>query len=281
MTQVHGLFLGSISVFSVAIGAVLFFHGFYKGEIILSGALIHLICVTIAWWSDVIDESTFQGCHTKKVQEGLRLGMCLFIASEVMFFFSFFWAFFHSSIAPSVEIGCSWPPVGIKTFDTMGLPLINTLILLTSGFSITWAHHAIITSRFEQTRYALIITILFALMFTNLQFNEYLEADFSISDSVYGSLFFLITGFHGTHVIIGTIFICVCYGRLCLCHFSASRHLGLEMAIWYWHFVDVVWILVFVFIYYWGNSPGVCDGAFLEEFNFLICEKCGHLNNPF
>ena len=183
-------FLGSISAFSVAIGAVLFFHGFNKGEILLSGGLIHLISVSIAWWADVIDEATFQGCHTKKVQKGLRMGMFLFIISEVMFFFSFFWAFFHSSISPSVEIGCIWPPAGIKTLDTKGLPLINTFILLTSGFSITWAHHALVTWKFEQARFALIITILYAILFTNLQINEYLEADFSISDGVYGSLFF-------------------------------------------------------------------------------------------
>jgi len=250
-------FLGSLGAFSTVIGAVLYFHGFFKGELILMAGFLQLIFVSFGWWSDVVAEGTFQGCHTKKVQYGLRMGMFLFIVTEVMFFFSFFWAFFHSSIAPSVEIGCTWPPYGIKTFDTMGLPFLNTLILLTSGFSVTWAHHALIHQKFEQTRVALILTILFALMFTDLQVNEYLEAEFSISDGIYGSVFFMITGFHGFHVIIGTIFLIVCYFRFCLCHFSSKRHLGFEMAIWYWHFVDVVWILVFISIYWWGNTQVV------------------------
>lgn len=247
-------FFASLSVFSSVVGAVLYFHGYYSGETLLLSSLIFFVCVVFVWWNDIIDESTFQGCHTKKVQRGLRLGMVLFIVSEVMFFFSFFWAFFHSSIAPSVEIGCYWPPYGIKFFDTMGYPYLNTLILLTSGFSITWAHHSILHAKFNYTRIALIITILLAIFFTNLQELEYLESDFSIFDGIYGSVFFLITGFHGLHVIFGTIFIIVCYIRLCLCHFSAKRHLGLEMAIWYWHFVDVVWILVFFSIYWWGND---------------------------
>jgi len=245
--------LGSISALAVTLGAVLFFHGYYMGETLLMGGFLHLILVSFAWWRDVIDEATFQGCHTRNVQYGLRLGMFLFIISEIMFFFSFFWAFFHSSIAPSVEIGCSWPPQGVKTLDTMDLPLINTFILLSSGFSITWAHHALISNKFEQTRVALIITILFAILFTDLQFNEYLEAEFSIADSVYGSVFFLITGFHGFHVIVGTIFIIVCYFRFTKNHFSSERHLGFEMSIWYWHFVDVVWILVFLMVYWWSN----------------------------
>ena len=188
-------FFGAIGAFSAAVGAVLYFHGFLKGELILIAGLLQLICVSISWWDDVISEATFQGCHTKKVQSGLRMGMFLFIISEVMFFFSFFWAFFHSSIAPSVEIGCSWPPFGIKTFVTMGLPFLNTLILLTSGFSVTWAHHALIHHKLEQTRLSLILTIIFALLFTDLQINEYLEAEFNLHDGIYGSVFFLITDF--------------------------------------------------------------------------------------
>ena len=243
---------GSISAFALALGGVMFFHGFSNGELVMIGGLVLLLSVSFCWWSDVISEALYEGCHTSRVQYGLRLGMFLFIVSEVMFFVSFFWGFFHSSIAPSVEIGSSWPPVGIKVFETMGLPLINTFILLSSGFSVTWAHHALIHGRFEQARFSLIITIFLALLFTNLQINEYLEAEFSISDSVYGSLFFMITGFHGFHVLIGTIFIIVCYFRFSLFHFTTKRHLGLEMAIWYWHFVDVVWILVFICVYWWG-----------------------------
>jgi cytochrome c oxidase subunit 3 len=247
-------FLGCVSAFIVTISATLFFFGFLKGDILLLCGMTHLIIVSIAWWGDVINEATLQGCHTKNVQFGLRLGMVLFIISEVMFFFAFFWAFFHSSIAPSVEIGACWPPVGIKTLDTYGIPLTNTFVLLTSGASVTWAHHALVKNKYEEVRYSLIITILYAFFFTSLQFNEYLEAHFAINDSVYGSTFYLITGFHGFHVIIGTIFICVCYFRHCLVHYTAKRHIGFEMAIWYWHFVDVIWIFVFFVIYWWGNK---------------------------
>jgi len=183
-------FFASISVFSAAIGAVLYFHGYYEGESLLLYSFLVLIFISSAWWSDVIHESTFQGCHTKKVQKGLRLGMVLFIVSEVMFFFSFFWAFFHSSIAPSVEIGCYWPPFGIKVLFTFGYPLLNTFILIASGCSLTWAHCAIQQRKYNHVRDSLIVTILLAIFFKNIQELEYLESEFSIYDGIYGSVFF-------------------------------------------------------------------------------------------
>lgn len=247
-------FLGSISALAVTLGAALYFHGFYKGEILLFGGFLHLLMVCFGWWRDVVDEATFQGCHTKKVQRGLRLGMILFIVSEVMFFFSLFWAFFHSSLAPVVEIACAWPPYGIRTLHTWGLPLTNTFTLLASGASITVSHRSLMLHKYRNAKFFLIITIELAIFFTLLQLTEYYESEFCINDSVYGSIFFLLTGFHGLHVIIGTIFLFVCYLRHCSCHFTARRHLGFEMAIWYWHFVDVVWIFVFVFVYWWGNT---------------------------
>lgn len=209
-----------------------------------------LICV-YQWWRDVIRESTFQGFHTFTVYKGLRIGMILFITSEVLFFFSFFWAFYHSSLSPSIEIGQCWPPLGIIPFNPYDIPLINTIVLISSGISITWCHHSIIFKNFSERKCRLLITIILGLYFTALQGFEYFESPFSISDSVYGSTFFIATGFHGLHVIIGTSFLFVCLLRMHNLHFSPSHHFGFEAAAWYWHFVDVVWLFLYISIYWW------------------------------
>jgi heme/copper-type cytochrome/quinol oxidase subunit 3 len=248
------------------------------------------------------------------VRRGLRLGFALFILSEVMFFFSFFWSFFHYSVSPSIWIGNTWPPLGIKTINPWGLPLLNTVILLSSGVTVTWAHKAILpttkqeieklyapyfnaetnkyyitlntASNFEHQEFfetvrsllffhnkqaykeldlvvrsqkrhevtlALTATVLYGILFTALQLHEYNHAPFSMNDSVYGSIFYLTTGFHGFHVLIGTLFLVVCLIRHVYYHFTSEHHLGLEMAIWYWHFVDVVWLFLFICIYWWGS----------------------------
>ena len=205
------------------------------------------------WWRDVIREATFEGHHTSVVQTGLRYGMILFIVSEVMFFSGFFWAFFHSALAPTVEIGSIWPPEGIHPFNPWDVPLLNTIILLASGATVTWAHHAITTGLRYQAIYALVLTLLLAVIFTSLQAFEYLEASFNISDGIYGSTFYMATGFHGFHVIIGTTFLAVCLVRLINYHFTTTHHFGFEAAAWYWHFVDVVWLFLFVSIYWWGT----------------------------
>ena len=168
-------------------------------------------------------------------------------------FFSFFWAFFHRSLSPSVEIGSLWPPQGIKAFNPFQIPLLNTAILLGSGVTVTWAHHAIIENNYTQGVQALALTVFLGVYFTSLQALEYWEASFSIADAVYGSTFFVATGFHGLHVIIGTIFLLVCLVRQYFNHFSLNHHFGFEAAAWYWHFVDVVWLFLFVTIYWWGN----------------------------
>lgn len=209
-----------------------------------------LICA-YQWWRDVIRESTFQGFHTFTVYKGLRIGIILFITSEVLFFFSFFWAFYHSSLSPSIEIGQCWPPLGITPFNPYDIPLINTIILISSGISITWCHHSIIFRNFSERKCSLLITIFLGLYFTALQAFEYFESSFSISDSVYGSTFFIATGFHGLHVIIGTSFLIVCLFRISYLHFSPSHHFGFEAAAWYWHFVDVVWLFLYISIYWW------------------------------
>ena len=246
-------FVGGIAAFATANGAAMYFHSVKGGEELLVFGLLLVIGIMIVWWRDVIREGTFEGHHTKVVQKGLRYGMLLFIVSEIMFFFAFFWAFFSASLAPTIEIGSVWPPEAIHPFNPWDVPLLNTIILLTSGATVTWAHHAITTGVRYEAIFGLILTIDLAVIFTGLQLYEYKEAAFNISDSVYGSTFFMATGFHGFHVIIGTIFLTVCLFRLINYHFTTTHHFGFEAAAWYWHFVDVVWLFLFVSIYWWGT----------------------------
>nr|BBN79993.1 cytochrome c oxidase subunit 3 [Grandidierella rubroantennata] len=241
----------SIGAFLLTSGLVKWFHLFSMDLFILG--LLTVLISSIQWWRDVTREGTFQGLHTLKVVEGLKLGMILFILSEVLFFFSFFWAFFHSSLNPTLEIGSQWPPTAIMPFNPFQIPLLNTLILLSSGVTVTWAHHSILEDKHTDSVQGLIFTVILGLYFTALQAMEYIEAPFSIADSVYGSTFFVATGFHGLHVIIGTIFLISMLNRLLKGHFSKNHHFGLEASIWYWHFVDVVWLFLYTFIYWWGN----------------------------
>jgi len=250
-------FFASLSAFVSTIGGVMYMHGYHGGGSMLFLGFSMIIYSMFVWWRDVIREATFEGHHTSYVQLGLRAGMILFIVSEIMFFFAFFWAFFHSSLAPTVEIGAVWPPKGIQVLNPWEIPFLNTIILLSSGATVTWAHHAIVVGGSDgrkQGMYALILTICLASIFTGFQVLEYLEAPFTISDSVYGSTFFLATGFHGFHVFIGTIFLTVCFFRLFYSHFTKRHHFGFEAAAWYWHFVDVVWLFLFVSIYWWGGN---------------------------
>ena len=246
--------MSSLGALASTIGGVMYMHGYNGGNIVL----LFGICVTIysmgIWWRDVIRESTYQGHHTNRVQVGLRYGMILFIVSEIMFFVAFFWAFFHSSLAPTVEVGAIWPPKGIQVLNPWEIPFLNTVILLSSGAAVTWAHHAILAGSRNQGILALFITVALAVAFTGFQGYEYLEAPFTISDGIYGSTFFLATGFHGFHVIIGSLFLSVCLIRLYKYHFTPAHHFGFEAAAWYWHMVDVVWLFLFVAIYYWGGT---------------------------
>ena len=218
--------------------------------------LLGLIVTTLSlylWWRDVVRESTYQGNHTLIVQKGLKIGFMLFIGSEVLFFAGFFWAFFHSSLSPSIFLGLIWPPVNIIVLNPWSVPLLNTVILLLSGLSITWVHFGLIAGKYTQVYYGFIVTLSLAVLFTGLQVWEYLNAPFNITDSVYGSSFFSLTGLHGLHVIIGTIFIFICFVRFLNFHFTVKHHLGFEFASWYWHFVDVVWLFLFVFVYIWSS----------------------------
>nr|YP_011010607.1 cytochrome c oxidase subunit 3 [Halobates robustus]WPW47274.1 cytochrome c oxidase subunit 3 [Halobates robustus] len=242
---------GSIGAMTMTSGMVMWFH--MKNPMLMSLGMLILLLTMIQWWRDIVREGTYQGKHTIMVTNGLKWGMILFIISEIFFFISFFWAFFHSSLAPTIEIGMTWPPKGIKTFNPMDIPLLNTTILLSSGITITWAHHSIMNKNHSQTISGLFLTVTLGIYFTMLQAYEYLESPFTISDSVYGSCFFMATGFHGIHVIIGTTFLLVCLIRTMKFHFSNKHHFGFEAAAWYWHFVDVVWLFLYISIYWWGS----------------------------
>jgi len=247
-------FFATLGVLATTMGLVLYMHGYEGGEYVLSGGLLTVCFILYAWFRDVSREGTYQGHHTNAVQKGLKVGMLLFIFTEVMFFSAFFWGYFHASLAPNLEIGSIWPPMGIQPFNAWDVPFVNTLILLLSGATVTWSHHSMIHGNRIQCITGLILTLILATGFTALQGYEYLEAPFSIADGIYGSSFFMATGFHGFHVIVGSIFLLVCLIREFKYHFTTTHHVGFEAAAWYWHFVDVVWLFLFVSIYWWGGA---------------------------
>jgi len=261
--------IASISAFIMAVGLITWMHHmFAAAPLVFAVGLIGVLYTMIGWWSDVINEAQNKGDHTRVVQIHHRYGMILFIASEVMFFVAWFWAYFNSALFPAEAVqttrealfGGVWPPQGIETFDPWHLPLLNTLILLTSGTTVTWAHHALLEGDRHSLKLGLIITIVLGLCFTGVQAFEYSHAAFAFSGHIYGATFFMATGFHGAHVIIGTAFLIVCLLRVYAGHFTPKQHLGFEFAAWYWHFVDVVWLFLFVCIYVWGYGGPVAGG---------------------
>lgn len=249
-------FLGALSAFTMLFGAVLWMHG--QGPWLGLAGLVGVLYVMFGWWSEVVHEAE-TGDHTPVVAIGLRYGFIMFIMSEVMFFSAWFWAFFKNALYPmgpqSPAIDGVWPPVGIETFDPWHLPLINTLILLCSGCAATWAHHALVHENNRKDLVnGLILAILLGAIFTVFQAYEYSHAAFGFTDGIYPSTFFMATGFHGFHVIIGTIFLTICLIRALKGHFTPERHIGFEAAAWYWHFVDVVWLFLFAAVYIWGAA---------------------------
>ena len=258
-------FLGALGGFVMLIGAVLWMSpnaGDLRQPYLFFIGLVAVLYVMFGWWSDVVAESRV-GDHTPVVQIGLRYGVILFITSEVMFFAAWFWSFFKHALYPMAELGPDsfpvamegvWPPVGVETFDPWHLPLINTQILLLSGCAATWAHHAIVHDNDRKAMIqGLAIAVGLGLIFTAFQAYEYSHAHFGFAGDIYGANFFMATGFHGVHVIIGTIFLFVCLLRARQGHFTSDKHIGFEAAAWYWHFVDVVWLFLFAAIYIWGQ----------------------------
>jgi cytochrome c oxidase subunit 3 len=223
---------------------------FFKYGIVIN-AIITAVCLLffiLVWKKDVILEG-FKGKHNLYMMDAFKLGFILFLFREFMFFFRIFWSFFDAALSPISEVGESWIPLGVLPIQPFGVPLFNTVILLRRGATVTWAHHSLISN--EDATFRIIITVFLAALFICVQGFEYFEASFSISDGVFGRLFFLSTGFHGLHVILGLIFLSYNRARLFWGHFSRTHHLGLEFSIIYWHFVDVVWLFLFVFIYWW------------------------------
>ncbi|MDJ0995577.1 MAG: cytochrome c oxidase subunit 3 [Dinoroseobacter sp.] len=250
-------FVGAVSGFIMLFGAVLWMKGLTPA--MFAVGFLGVILTMIGWWTEVIRESKV-GDHTPVVIIGLRYGFIFFIMSEVMFFLAWFWSFFKHALYPMDPGGMSpavdgvWPPVGIETFDPWHLPLINTLILLCSGAAATWAHHALVhENNRKDMATGLALAIILGVIFTAFQIYEYTHAGFGFAGNIYGANFFMATGFHGAHVIIGTIFLFVCYMRLRAGHFTQEKHVGFEAAAWYWHFVDVVWLFLFAAIYVWGS----------------------------
>jgi cytochrome c oxidase subunit 3 len=244
----------SFSAMTMAIAAAMCFHGFANGGILLLLGFVLTAGIMILWFLDVVREGTYLGNHTERVRKGLTIGFALFIVSEAFVFLSIFWAFFHSSLSPDISLGNTWPPIGVETLDPFAIPLLNTILLLTSGAFITWSHHGLIQGSRKAAIYGTILTIIFAILFTGLQYFEYTQASFTMSDSVFGSAFFASTGLHGLHVIIGTLFIIVGLIRIIGYHLTDSHHIGFEAAILYWHFVDVVWLFLFLSVYYWSGN---------------------------
>ncbi len=263
--------IGSIGALLMAIGGVGYMRWLHEADFTIGSVnlaqpwlffigLIIVLYTMFSWWADTIKES-HQGYHTRVVSLHLRYGMILFIASEVMFFVAWFWAFFDASLFPD-EVhqvaraeftGGQWPPQGVEVIDPWHLPLFNTIILLLSGTTVTWAHHALLHNDRSTLNLMLAITVALGLLFTGVQAYEYMVAPFAFKESIYGATFFMATGFHGFHVIVGTIFLLVCLFRAMAGHFTPQKHFGFEAAAWYWHFVDVVWLFLFCAIYVWGS----------------------------
>ncbi len=260
-----GAFAGGL----LAIGAVLFMHEIKLGalEIGLKGVFLGVaavLAVMFFWWKDVIFESVEEKAHTPIAAIGLRYGMALFIASEVMFFVAFFWAFFDASLYAGQEnmparieyTGGHWPPPQIETIPAFDLPFMMTLILLLSGCTVTWAHHEILEGRKKEAVQALGLSVLLGFVFLCFQVYEYTHVKFGFTEGIYPSTFFMATGFHGFHVFVGTVFLAVCWIRAKKDHFTPDSHFGFEAAAWYWHFVDVVWLFLFIAVYWWGSLGG-------------------------
>ena len=242
----------SIAAFNTLINLV-FFAWKITGRSFFFFNLSLVVVILFFWGGDVTKEGTLMGFHTQEIEYSLKWSMGWFIIREVFFFVSFFWAFFSLSLSSTIELGDSWPPLILNPINPFAIPLLNTLILLRSGVSLTWGHHSIIEGNYEKGVIGLGLTILLGVYFTILQVMEYCERTFRFNDSLYGNVFFLSTGFHGAHVIIGTSLLTMCFLRLFFNQHFRNHHIGLEARRWYWHFVDVVWLFLFTFIYWWGR----------------------------
>lgn len=241
----------SINSFNFLISNIIIIN--FKFNLIRLLNLIIMILISIIWWRDIIRERTFQGNHNFYIINLIKLSIILFIISEIFLFISFFWNFIHNSLAPSIELGLNWPPKNINFFNPLLIPLLNTIILLTSRFTITLTHFYILNNFKNKSIKFINLTIILSIYFLILQAIEYNQANFTFSDSVFGSSFYIATGFHGLHVIIGTTFLSINLLRIIKIHFSFIHHIRFELAAWYWHFIDIIWLFLYITFYWWNN----------------------------
>lgn len=237
------------------LGLVFSFLSWINGGLSLFILLLNIslvVFLSFSWWRDVVRESLI-GYHTSKLELSFRIGVILFIASEVFFFVSFFWAFYDRSLSPSIDMGIRWPPIGVLPLGVYSVPLLNTVILLSSGVTVTWSHHSLVNNNFFSSLSSLFITVLLGFYFLVIQYAEYCESAFTIADGVYGRTFFIRTGFHGIHVIVGTTMLAYTFVNIWNSLLLFNHHFMFEASAWYWHFVDVVWLFLYISIYWWGS----------------------------
>jgi cytochrome c oxidase subunit 3 len=246
--------MASAAVLAMLSSAVMWFNHVDHGGTLLLLGIASVFSAAGLWFKDVVTEGTHLGLHTRIVQQCLSMGVSLFIVTEAMLFVSVFWAYFHSSLSPTVELGVSWPPVGLVPLSPITVPLLNTLLLVSSGATVTYGHHAMFQGARGPALVGMLLTVVLAIIFTTFQYLEYDVAGFSISDGAFGSAFYFSTGLHGMHVAVGTMFLTAALVRLASYHFTQSHHLGLESAILYWHFVDIVWLFLYLAVYWWGSE---------------------------
>nr|ALO64492.1 cytochrome c oxidase subunit III [Lasioglossum pauxillum] len=238
----------SLSILNILLSVIYWFNS--SNPYLMLFNLFNLLMILFQWWRDVIRESTMQGYHSLNVLKLLKFGMILFIISELFFFISFFWTYLHCAITPNIEVGSMWPPKNIVSFNPYDIPLLNSIILISSGFTITWSHNLLSNNKKKSTT-PLIFTIILGIYFSLIQMIEYSEAPFTFNDGIFGSIFFMTTGFHGLHVMLGIMFLSTSLIRMNLNHFSKIHHFHFEAATWYWHFVDIIWLILYILIYWW------------------------------
>nr|QCX29669.1 cytochrome c oxidase subunit III [Blattisocius keegani] len=240
-------FIFSINMSNLLLSFIIYYM---NNSLYMKMSMSMVIMIILFWTRDIFRESTFQGHHTKNVSLLMKTSMLVFISSELMFFFSFFWAYFYNSLNPSYEIGNMWPSINITMFNPFNLPLLNTLILLSSGMTITWSHFSLLNNKLYMTMKTLILTLILGLLFSYIQLFEYKNSLFSLNDSIFGSIFYMLTGFHGSHVIFGSMFIFYNFILLILGQINSKHHFSFEASIWYWHFVDIIWLFLYIFLYW-------------------------------
>nr|YP_009236617.1 cytochrome c oxidase subunit III [Hormaphis betulae]AMJ17082.1 cytochrome c oxidase subunit III [Hormaphis betulae] len=243
--------LMSMNTFNMMISNIMMMN--FKFNLMMMFNIINMIIISMLWWRDIIRESTFQGNHNFYIMNLIKFSMILFIISEMFLFISFFWNFLHNSLSPSIELGLNWPPKNINFFNPMLIPLLNTIILLTSSFTITLSHFYLLNNNKKKTTMFMNLTIILSVYFLLLQMLEYKEATFTFSDSVFGASFYMATGFHGMHVMIGMMFLSINLLRIINMHFSFIHHISFELAAWYWHFIDIIWLFLYMTFYWWNN----------------------------